>query len=100
DYVKRRADETQLNHFKRYSVFGVEQDSGVASLAIVNMIFRGDGKNNIVEGNCFSKRLEQTTKDGASTAHYQSVSSGHMIPTTPPVTKVMMNPPFSLKRSD
>jgi type I restriction-modification system DNA methylase subunit len=64
------------------------------------MIFRGDGKNNIIEGNCFAKRLEQSTKDGVPTAAYNTASSGNSIPAQPPVTKVMMNPPFSLKRSD
>ena len=57
DYVKQRAGAEQVAKFKQYSVFGIEQDAGVAALAVVNMIFRGDGKNNIQEGNCFAKTL-------------------------------------------
>jgi type I restriction enzyme M protein len=38
---------------------------------MVNMIFRGNGKNNIREGNCFHTFI-------------------------PAVTKVLMNPPFAL----
>jgi type I restriction-modification system DNA methylase subunit len=95
DSVKRKSNAEQLKNFKQYSVFGVEQDAGVASLAVVNMIFRGDGKNNIVEGNCFVKNLAPSTHDGKRTARFTDV-----VPTTPPVTKVMMNPPFALKRGE
>jgi type I restriction-modification system DNA methylase subunit len=93
DDVKQKATTKQLAHFKKNSVYGVEQDSGVAALAVVNMIFRGDGKNNIIEGNCFAKFLEGITINGAVSAEYISTLSQN-----PPITKVMMNPPFALKR--
>ena len=92
DYVKERGNAEQIAKFKQYSVFGVEQDPGVAALAVVNMIFRGDGKNNIQEGNCFSKILSPHVEHGNPTARYTTATSA-----TPPVTKVMMNPPFALK---
>lgn len=92
DDVKKKATPKQLTKFKRNAVFGIEQDPGVAALAVVNMIFRGDGKNNIIEGNCFQKYLERTIVDGEVTARYISEP-----PTNPAVTKTMMNPPFSLK---
>lgn len=95
DYVKQRSSPHQLGNFKRHSVFGIEQDAGVAALAVVNMIFRGDGKNNIVEGNCFAKHLLPTVTDGVQSAQYSSST-----PDVPVVSKVMMNPPFSLKRGD
>lgn len=44
DYVKRGTTPEQLSRFKQHAVFGVEQDDGIASLAVANMIFRGDGK--------------------------------------------------------
>ena len=100
DYVKRHADIAQIERFKQHAVFGIEQDSGVASLAVVNMIFRGDGKNNIIEGNCFARILEQTVQRGVPTAEYVSSSQDRSMPQSPPITKVMMNPPFSLPRSD
>ena len=93
DYIKRNSQGGQIDNFKRNSLFGIEQDAGVASLAIVNMIFRGDGKNNIIEGNCFTKNLESMTRDGNPTAKYVTTSPIH-----PPITRVLMNPPFSLKR--
>ncbi len=95
DYVKKNANANQVAKFKGNSLFGVEQDSGIISLAIVNMIFRGDGKNNIREGNCFAQFLTATSKSGVSTANYQNSQSNN-----PPITKVLMNPPFALKNSD
>ena len=93
DDVKQKATPRQLAQFKRNAVFGVEQDAGVAALAVVNMIFRGDGKNNIIEGNCFAKFLERASVDGMVSAKYTTSASEN-----PPVTKTMMNPPFALKR--
>jgi type I restriction enzyme M protein len=93
DLVKERANESQLSNFKKNAVFGIEQDSGIAALAVVNMIFRGDGKNNIDEGNCFAKFLKRSSNGGFPTAKYTSAQSDD-----PPVTKVLMNPPFALKR--
>lgn len=97
DHVKQTCNETQLNRFKKYNLFGVDQEPEVVALAIVNMIFRGDGKNNIIEGNCFQKNLIRTTNGNIITAKYSN---------EPPaldeqvVTRVLMNPPFALKASD
>ena len=95
DYVKQNATAEQLARFKQHSVFGIEQDAGVSALAVVNMIFRGDGKNNIQEGDCFKKWLTVTTENGVRSARYVAEETE-----TPAVTKAMMNPPFALKRSD
>ena len=59
----------------------------IIALALVNMIFRGDGKNNMIEGNCFSKHLTAITKDGVSIAEFTTDSTN----TLPPITKVLMN---------
>ena len=94
DHVKQQSNEQQLGKFKQNCLFGVEQETGVAALAVVNMIFRGDGKNNIKEGNCFAQFLSQHFHEGTSTAKFVKKQSAE-----PPITKVMMNPPFSLKSS-
>ena len=92
--VKRSCGTEQIEDFKRHSVFGLEQDDGIAALAIVNMIFRGDGKNNIEQANCLAQHLVPTTgPTGVRTAKFSKTPSK-----LPPVTRVLMNPPFSLKR--
>jgi type I restriction enzyme M protein len=97
DHVRKIASAQQVERFKKHNLFGVEQEPYVAALAIVNMIFRGDGKNNIVEGNCLSKYLTRATVEGNDSARY--VPNPARVGEEP-VTRVFMNPPFALKQSD
>jgi type I restriction enzyme M protein len=76
-----------LDHFKQDNIFGVDQDTQVVTLAIINMIFRGDGKNNIIEGNCFHKHIVR--KNGHAGFSDQIGTEEQKV-----VTKVLMNPPF------
>ena len=96
DYVRRHGTSQQLDVFKEHNLFGIEQESAVAVLAIVNMIFRGDGKNNMTEGNCFSTDVVGQTIDGHSSATFarSSKKQGQKV-----VTRVLMNPPFALPSS-
>ncbi|MCL6455634.1 MAG: N-6 DNA methylase [Ralstonia pickettii] len=97
DHVRAKTKGAPLERFKRFGLFGIEQESSVAALAIVNMIFRGDGKNNIVEADCFNRFLTRSTNDGHATAQYVKAKPklGEE-----PITRVFMNPPFALKKSD
>lgn len=88
--VKRSADPRELERFKRNGVFGLEQDDGIAALAIVNMIFRGDGKNNIEQANCLAKFLHPASGPEGKTARFRARKAQN-----PPVTRVLMNPPFA-----
>ena len=94
--VKRSCGLRQIEEFKRHSVFGLEQDDGIAALAIVNMIFRGDGKNNIEQANCLAQHLVSITSlSGVRTAKFAKTLPPAV---GGPVTRVLMNPPFSLRR--
>lgn len=95
DHV-RRESPSQIERFKKRNLFGIEQESAVAALAIVNMIFRGDGKNNITEGNCFTTYLVKKATNGNATADY---STSPARAGEEPITRVLMNPPFALKSS-
>ena len=70
DRVRSQVDDVQ--QFQEGNLHGIDNDPMIATLAIVNMIFRGDGSSNIVEG------------DGLTSS----------IPVRP--NKVLMNPPFAL----
>jgi type I restriction enzyme M protein len=96
DYVRHNCSKQQLEQFKKYNLYGVEQESYIAVLAIVNMIFRGDGKNNIIEGNCFSTYLKRHSKNGHNAAVYINEPPK---PDEEAITRVLMNPPFALKGS-
>ncbi len=107
DYVKTNSNTNQIGKFKEKNIFGIEQEPEVVALAIVNMIFRGDGKNNIIEGNCFQKGLIYH-KNKFVTGRYVSAKEKEekeLIAKEEEVdinviTKVLMNPPFALKSSD
>jgi len=96
DHVRANSTPAQLDRFKQHNLFGIEQESYIAALAIVNMIFRGDGKNGITEGNCFTTNLVAKSVDGHPSAEY---SKAEPKPGTEPVTRVLMNPPFALQGS-
>ena len=96
DYVKKNSTKAEVNNFKLNNIFGVEQETSVVALAIVNMIFRGDGKNNIKEANCFHHNISLVRKDNINTGEYVSTE----IDFIPCINKVLMNPPFALKTKD
>lgn len=96
DKVKNEASDTELTLFRKHRIFGIEQQANVAAMSIVNMIFRGDGKNNIINENCFARHLSRTTRNGSNSAEYKLEASNQR----QSVTKVLMNPPFALKQDD
>jgi len=101
DYVKSTAQKHQLDQFKQSSIFGIDQQASLAVLAILNMIFRGDGKNNIIDGDCFAKWVTGTRRN----SHVGLPASFSAAPKEPDielnvVTKVLMNPPFHIEASD
>jgi len=93
---KKITSEKEFNNFRQNGLYGIEEQDPVIALAIVNMIFRGDGKNNMIEGNCFNKWLTLKTSGELMVAEYKSEDFQGRIP---PITKVMMNPPFAQKSS-
>lgn len=97
DEVKRKATKTEFDNFKKYGLYGIERQDSVVSLALVNMIFRGDGKNNIIEGDCFAQWLDINNQNQITSAKYLPDDKKGRVP---PITKVMMNPPFPKKKTD
>lgn len=101
DYVKQNSNSEQTELFKKYHVFGIDQDDDVIALALVNMIFRGDGKNNMEEGNCFLKHINKyTVESNHISGEYIDKTPDNEENNNPLITKVLMNPPFSLKKGD
>jgi type I restriction enzyme M protein len=95
DEVKKKCkSDKKFELFKKHGIYGIEEQDPVVALALVNMIFRGDGKNNIIEGNCFNKWLNQSEENGVVIAEYLDVNRKNRIA---PITKVLMNPPFAQK---
>lgn len=97
DYVRQNSTKSQLSEFRKHRIFGVEQQPKIASLAIVNMIFRGDGSNNIIDDNCLSIGLKKIILNSSKSAEYVKRDNNKG---EEPITKVLMNPPFALKDKD
>jgi len=99
DYVKSTAQKHQLDQFKQHNIYGIDQQASLAVLAILNMIFRGDGKNNIIDGDCFAKWVTGTRTNShvGLPARYGSKEPSKELNV---VTKVLMNPPFHIEASD
>ena len=92
DAMRKVLGPSQYNDFKDDHLFGVEQRDDVYGLALVNMIFRGDGKSHIENGNCFDydfwRRDDQT--------FHTPKPEGPLDGGTRPFSKVLLNPPFKL----
>ena len=63
--------KSDTGKFKSGNFYGIDNDPGIATLGIVNMIFRGDGSSKIMEGDSLHSNLPVK------------------------VDKVLMNPPFA-----
>lgn len=56
------ANATEIENIKRNGLHGVESDDDIYTLAIANMIVRGDGKSNIRFGDCFNPEIVKELK--------------------------------------
>lgn len=69
-------DYSKRDHIKKHQLVGVERRADMFSYACTNMMFRGDGKSNIYNGDCFN--ISNTVKNN------------HAIDT------VFLNPPYDV----
>ena len=95
EYVRSNVPDS-YSAFRNDGLFGVEQRDDVYGLAIVNMIFRGDGKSRVYDGNCFDHDFWLRDGDIFYTLPGDSEPDGGI----KPFTRVLMNPPFKLKDSE
>ncbi|KAF0092163.1 MAG: putative restriction enzyme subunit alpha [Fusobacteria bacterium] len=74
----KSANPEEIEKIRKDSLFGVEFDDGLYTLAIANMIIRKDGKSNIYKGDCFDKKITKELKE-------KNINIG------------LINPPYSQK---
>jgi len=74
----KTANPKETKIIRKEQLFGVEQDDGMYTLTITNMIIRKDGKSNIIKGDCFDPKTVNVLKS-------KKINVG------------LMNPPYSLK---
>jgi 16S rRNA G966 N2-methylase RsmD len=56
------ANDKEIARIRKNALFGVESDDDIYTLAIANMIVRGDGKSNIIYGDCFNQTIKDDLK--------------------------------------
>lgn len=83
--------------FRNDCLYGVEQSDNVFGLALVNMIFRGDGKSRIHNGNCFDNRFVRDANGKIIQLKRDDPMPNNA---TRPFTRVLMNPPFALEEKE
>jgi type I restriction enzyme M protein len=93
--VKESATAGHATKFAQENLYGVEVSGKIATLAFINMFFRGDGKHNLkIDSALLHRLVTQTTSSSLPQFRDRprrrpQESAG--------VTKVLMNPPFGLK---
>lgn len=58
-----KATQIEIEKIRKESLYGVESNDDIYTLAIANMIVRGDGKSNILYGDCFNTDIIKKLKD-------------------------------------
>lgn len=75
EYAK---SEEEFERIRKESLYGVELDPDLFTLAVANMIVRKDGKSNIQNGDCFNNKIIKSLKE-------KNINIG------------LINPPYSQK---
>lgn len=78
---KCKGDSSQEQNIKRKQLYGIEKNGEMYSLAVSNMFLHGDGKSNIINGNCFSENIINIVKEKKPTVGF-------------------LNPPYKSGRGD
>ena len=80
------------DRFRNDYLHGIEQADDVFGLALVNMIFRGDGKSRIYNGNCFDNKFVRDNGQIVRLSKDETSPQGSVRP----FARVLMNPPFAM----
>ena len=92
----REKNPRQYDKFRCDGLFGVEQRDDVYGLAVVNMIFRGDGQSRMIDGNCLDHQFWLRDQE----VFYTLLNERNPDGAKRPFSRVLMNPPFKLKVSE
>ena len=59
--AQAKGDKTAIENIKKEHLVGIEYQDHIFTLAVSNMIIHGDGKTNIIKGDCF-KKINEVSK--------------------------------------
>lgn len=78
---KANGDEEKIKIIQKNQLIGIEQQPNIFTLACSNMYIHGDGKSNVIYGNCFEQDSNRIKKNFAPTIG-------------------MLNPPYKSNKND
>ena len=58
-----KGDKKRITNIKKNQLLGIEYKTEIFALACSNMYIHGDGKSNILHGNCFDEKIIKTIKN-------------------------------------
>lgn len=97
--LKDASNTDKKKEIKKDHLIGIELNPHIYSIAISNMILRGDGNSNIVHGNFFKYGLALKNRNGQSKETVSPTITNNQVQkdiiSSHPITKVLMNPPYS-----
>lgn len=67
---KCEGDLSQVENIKKHQLFGIEYQPEIYPLAVSNMFLHGDGKSNIISGNCFDEDIIKRIKEKKPTVGF------------------------------
>ena len=83
---REAATQEEIEYIRKNTLYGIEQDSDIHTLALANMLIRKDGKSHIIHGDCFDPHTIEQLKDIIDTNGASVV-----------ISKGLLNPPYSQK---
>ena len=81
---KQAATPEEIEYIRKNTLYGIEQDSDIHTLALANMIIRKDGKSHITHGDCFDAGTINRLKN------LKDTNGANIV-----LNKGLLNPPYS-----
>lgn len=79
ELLAARGDESKINNIKYNNICGVELNGDRFTYGCVNMILRGDGQSNMIQGNCFNEQIKREMKEKHCTVGF--INPPYALPT-------------------
>lgn len=81
EIIAAKGDKDKIQNIKNNNICGVELDGDRYTYGCVNMILRGDGHSNMVQGDCFDEKIKAEMKSKHCTVGF-------------------INPPYALQKNE
>lgn len=85
--------DEEVEYIRKNNLYGIELNGDIHTLALVNMILRGDGKSNILLGDCFDEDVWKNVAFKRENKVWKQKTDTYG--RTIMINKALLNPPYS-----